>query len=193
MEAHVALHEALGSPPRDCLLPVAGTQAWTSIRASLDRVLDEHCVVRRIKSPGALWQVLHGSAVPRGATWGDLLDGATLEQLLAAARAGLAVTGLAIASWNVRWAVSPHTPQAAAKREQLRRWLERGRPVLLQETHWRREDEAVWRTLLPAATVIAATATDGPRGGLKGGSPSSCLLPSRWRPPPPRAACLGGR
>ena len=93
---------------------------------------------------------------------------------------------MSIASWNVRWAVSPHTPQAAAKREQLRRWLEAGRIVLLQETHWRPEDEAIWRTLLPAATVVASPAVNGPRGGPQGGTaimlPPACTLvglPSR--------------
>ena len=179
MEQPIALHAALGGPPLDCLLPVAGSPAWASVRALIDRVFEEHCITRMVRSPSALWLLLRGRTLPRGATWGDLLDGRTLEHLLGAARADLAPAGLAIASWNVRWAVSPHTPQAAAKREQLRRWLEAGRPVLLQETHWRQEDVAVWRTLLPAATVIASAATDGPRGGPQGGV--AILLPPAYQ------------
>ena len=78
MEQPIALHVALGGPPLDCLLPVAGSPAWASVRALIDRVLEEHCIARTVRSPSALWLLLRGRTLPRGATWGDLLDGRTL-------------------------------------------------------------------------------------------------------------------
>ena len=60
MDGPLALHEALSSPMLDCLLPVAGTPAWAAARDALDPVLAEHCVPRRIRSPGALWQLRRG-------------------------------------------------------------------------------------------------------------------------------------
>ena len=56
---------------------------------------------------------------------------------------GATVT-LRLASWNVRWLVSPSAPASASKREAIRRWLDAGRVAALQETHWRPEDAAVW-------------------------------------------------
>merc|ERR1712155_447050 len=80
-----------------------------------------------------------------------------------------------IATWNIRWLVSPHTEQATAKRGVVRQWLDAGHVSLLQETHWDQADIAIWTTPFPAATLAAAPAVPGPRGGPCGGV--ATLLP----------------
>ena len=169
------LHEALGCPPLGALLPVAGSPAWSAARCCLQAVLCRRGVSRRIRSPGVLWRLLWGGELPRGATWGSLTGGKVLDDLLATLRGADSAESWRVAAWNLRWAVSPHTQQAAAKRELVRRWLEAGRAVLLQETHWSREDEAVWAPLFPTARLHATPAVPGPRGGAQGGV--AVLLP----------------
>ena len=48
--------------------------------------------------------------------------------------------------------------------------------MCLQETHWDTAAIAIWETLFPTAAVVAAPATQGPRGGPQGGV--AVLLPA---------------
>ena len=54
--------------------------------------------------------------------------------------------------------------QNHAKRDRIRRWLDAGRVVLLQETHWSLADSSVWSHLFPAAAVRASVAPGGVGG-----------------------------
>ena len=54
--------------------------------------------------------------------------------------------------------------QNIQKKQRIRRWLDAGRIVLLQETHWETPDLAVWENLLPAATVFASEAVNNSGG-----------------------------
>jgi hypothetical protein len=84
-----------------------------------------------------------------------------------------------LASWNVRWLVSPHTPQGMGKRLRIQRALTAGKVVALQETHWDVEIGGVWEGLFPAARVIHSGAIPGPRGGARGGV--AIIVPIRYQ------------
>ena len=73
--------------------------------------------------------------------------------------------GPGFVSWNARWLVDPHSAVNTNKRQLRRRWLDVGKVVLLQETHWTTADKAIWTTLFPAATVIG-TETEHSAGGV---------------------------
>jgi len=168
-DSHAALRAALGEPAPVAPLPTARSPAWAAAAALLREALARHGAPGRVRSPDALWRLLRGTERPRGATWGGLLAGRGLDDLVDA-MAGRGTEGeVRLASWNVRWLVAPHTARNAAKREVLRRLLEAGRVVLVQETHWTAADAAVWHARFPAAHLRHSEATEGPRGGPQGG------------------------
>eukprot|EP00969_Alexandrium_andersonii_P357660 15449297-Alexandrium_andersonii.AAC.1 len=73
--------------------------------------------------------------------------------------------------------VSHDTRSAAAKRAITASHLERGRPCLLQETHWDEYAAAEWAAVLPGArTVASIVGADGPR--QPGGA--AIVLPAGW-------------
>ena len=170
-----ALWEALGRPVEGLPLPTAHSPAWRTARNSLRTALAAAGAPSRVRSPRALGLLLRGIPPGPGETWGSLLTGCGWSELCRALRTGNSAAGLRLASWNLRWMVSPHTAQNAAKRNAIRQWIEAGRTVLLQETHWSPEDQAVWGACFPAAQLFAAPAVQGPRGGPQGGV--AILLP----------------
>ena len=167
-----ALWEALGRPVEGLPLPTAHSPAWRTARNSLRTALAAAGAPSRVRSPRALGLLLRGIPPGPGETWGSHLTGCGWSELCRALRTGNSAAGLRLASWNLRWMVSPHTAQNAAKRNAIRQWLEAGRTVLLQETHWSPEDQAVWGARFPAAQLFAAPAVQGPRGGPREGWPS---------------------
>ena len=86
--------------------------------------------------------------MPPGSTWRDLLRSEGFSALLGAVRDRRTNRGWRFAVWNSRWLISPHTDKAAQKRAIIRKWLDAGRVVLLQETHWQRCDIAIWESML---------------------------------------------
>ena len=121
MEASTrVLLEALGWPPVGLPLPVAAPPVWRDARGSLQVALRSAGLPFRARPPRALWIMLHGSPPPLGATWGGLLAGQRPGTFAPALGNGGAGLGLQIASWNLRWMVSPHAAQNPAKRDMVR-------------------------------------------------------------------------
>ena len=60
--------------------------------------------------------------------------------------------------------IDPHSAQNILKRQRIRRWLDAGKFILLQDTHWETSDLTVWDNLFLAATTIASEAVDGAGG-----------------------------
>ena len=178
-----ALQAALGYPPLGGYLPGARAPAWRHARILLQEHFRRLGLRTHIRSPAALWALLHPTNVPRGATWGQLITDCTLADLERTLRAPTIGQGARLASWNVRWMVSPHTAQNASKRATIRHWLDAGRLVLLQETHWDAADCAIWASAFPAATAYATPAGRGPRGGPQGGVAAIVPLGSPSRRP----------
>ena len=173
-----SLWAALGRPALRGPLPPSRGPEWRLARERLAEALRTHGVTQRIRSPGALWSLLRSTVPPAAATWAALLGQNTLHDLIRSIPASHRPEARLV-SWNLRWLVSPRADQAAAKRALVRRWLETGRVVLLQETHWSEADIAVWQTSFPAATVLASAAAAGPRGGPQGGV--AILLPAEFQ------------
>ena len=146
-----ALWAALGDPRPGVLLPPARAPAWISARWSLAAALRSHALHWIFRSPSALWALLKGGTMPPGSTWRDLLRDAGLSVVLDAVRDRRSNRGWKFAIWNTRWLISPHTDKAARKRAIIRRWLDSGRVVFLQETHWLPCDIAIWQNLFPGS------------------------------------------
>ena len=125
----------------------------------------------RLRSPTALWGRFYaGRGPPRGATWADLVRGRTVADLARGLEHGGSGQGdLRLASWNVRWLVSPHSDKGKLKKAVITRHLLQGRIVAIQETHWDSRDEAVWQGMFPGTDVVSSPARLGPRGGPQGG------------------------
>ena len=130
-----ALWAAFGGPPPGALLPAVAAPQWADARGAFSQYLREHGLRWTCRSPAALWALIRGGHMPRGATWRDLLMGCDLPTLLDLVGSRQANHGWKFAVWNARWLISPHTDQASQKRALIRRWLAAGRVVLLQETH----------------------------------------------------------
>ena len=156
-----SLWEAFLHPRGHDLLPSARDSTWTARRDALHerpRSLDVHS---RIRSPAALWSLLKNTPIPRGATWALLFQGSSWQALMDALtpRGGHEFRGLI--SWNVRSMADQHTNVNQAKRNRIRRWLDAGRIVLLQETHWDQGHAAAWSQIFPAAALVASPAVSG--------------------------------
>ena len=173
----LTLVEALGSPPLSSLLPFARSPSWHAARLSLQERLAEFRA--RFRSPSALWGALHGGTPPPGATWASLCRPGTWHRLIALLRSPSPAPLLSrVVSWKCRWLVDPDADANRAKRALIRGWLEHGRIVVLQETHWSDLDEKVWASLLPACKVYASNARPGRLGGPQGGV--AVLVPDRY-------------
>ncbi|MFM7987974.1 MAG: endonuclease/exonuclease/phosphatase family protein, partial [Candidatus Fonsibacter sp.] len=72
--------------------------------------------------------------------------------------------GLRLVSWNVRWLVSPHSPQGIAKKARIQRALAAGKMVLLQETHWDEQAAGIWGGLFPGTRVQYSVDRSGRQG-----------------------------
>ena len=174
-EDAAALWAALGDPLPGALLPTGKSPAWVFARRSLSKALCTFGLSWTVRSPFALWAIIRGGSPPPGSVWRDLLQDTGLEALVCAIRSRRSNMGWKFASWNPQWLRSPRSDKAAQKRVVVRRWLEAGRVVLLQETHWLPSDLAFWENAFPGATVIAYPAGRGPGGGPSGGV--AILLP----------------
>ena len=172
----VGLWDALGRPPPGGLLPAAKTPAWREARLALQDRLRH--LRARFRSPRALWALLYGGSPPPGSTWRDLCAPGSWSRL-GSALALPSPTRLAkFVSWNCQWLVSPTTDAGRIKRATVRRWLDQGRIVALQETHWSLIDVSTWASLLPGCSVVASPARPGPAGGPQGGV--ALLVPDRF-------------
>ena len=105
--------------------------------------------------------------MPGNATWGSLLGNATLSDLCAASATPQARPD--VASWNARWLLRTNTAKAAAKRNVILQALGQKAIVVLQETHWTPQAEAMWETLFPGSKIFSTPARPGPKGGPQGG------------------------
>ena len=95
-----SLWEALGRPPAGLPLPASRTDSWAAAREQLEAGLREGGCALRVRSAGTLWGAAQGGSAPRGATWGDLCRGKTLqgvrrslEAVRAPARASVSLRG----------------------------------------------------------------------------------------------------
>ena len=164
MNAHTSLWALLLQPQGTDLLPPARSRVWSSQTESLREWARGHECDARIRSPSSLWTILHQTPVPHATTWSDFIAERTPANLLAALRERSASEGPGFASWNVRWLVDPHSVQNILKRQRVRRWIDAGKIILLQETHWETADLAVWENMFPAATIVASEADRGAGG-----------------------------
>ena len=127
------LWAVLGAPPRDGLAPPPASRAWAHLRDLLMAALRTVGPSRRIRAPCSLWRVL-GLPTRNGLRWRDLGD-RTIGDLVRALEAGQVGTAQLL-SWNLRWAVDPHSVLGAAKRKVLHQKLTLGYTCAVQETHW---------------------------------------------------------
>jgi hypothetical protein len=130
-----SLWEVLLHPQRTDTLPLAKEAAWKERRDSLHEALRRHNAHARIRSPRSLWSILHRDGMPSPVAWTALLGETTLAELVQAMGAAPRLVNPGIVTWSARWMADPRTNANIAKRNRIRRWLDRGRIVLLQETH----------------------------------------------------------
>eukprot|EP00974_Lingulodinium_polyedra_P117412 11163167-Lingulodinium_polyedra.AAC.1 len=70
--------------------------------------------------------MLHGGhQLPAGATWQQLIAGATVRRLRDAANASHAPGGVGVASWNICWAVDIDSERVRAKKATVEALLSR--------------------------------------------------------------------
>ena len=166
-------------PPIGLPLPPARTASWAAARESLEAALRQEGCSHRVRSAASLWGAAQGGTAPRGATWGDLCERQTLESVRRALEAARSPAGgLRAVTWNLRWAVDPHTPKAVAKRAVVLKAIRGGCAVALQETHWGPDGTELWAALLPGAQLLSTAARAGPLGGPQGGV--AVALPEEW-------------
>ena len=164
MNAYTSLWAVLLHPQGTDLLPFAKSRTWSAQCESLLEWARLHECNDRIRSPASLWTILHQTPVPNGATWADLIAEHSPEDLVNALKGRNGAEGPGLLPWNVRWLIDPRSVQNTLKRQRARRWLDAGKVILLQETHWETTGLTVWENLFPAATIIASEAVDGAGG-----------------------------
>ena len=77
------LMQALGGPRPEALLPMARDPQWAQARSALEGELRALNIAARIRTPQALWAIVHkGRRTPRGATWSTLAGTSTLGDLI---------------------------------------------------------------------------------------------------------------
>ena len=161
-----SLWEALGQPTPGARVPGAQFPAWRSATSHLQAALREHGCTRKVRSWRTLWRAVHLSAPPRFCTWAQLCDGKNLEQLVGALRRGDEDGGkLSLVNWNIRWLVDPLATITLRKKAVVTRWLEKGKVVMLQETHWNPTIAAQWEALFPDVRVVYSPAIRTEAGG----------------------------
>ena len=173
-----SLWEALGAPPAGEGLPCARDPSWISAHRFLWLRLRDLGHPRRFRSPATLWQALEGTPLPIGCTWARLCANRTVSDLVSRIQAPAPGCLPTVTTWNVRWLHRTSTTTAAAKRTAILRRLQVGDIVLLQETHWTLESQAIWAGLFPAATVASAPSRLGPADGPQGGV--AIIVPHPW-------------
>jgi len=168
---------AFGCPAAEAPLPAARTEIWRRCRHTLLELLRP--LRPRLSGPRALWTLVHGSAAPRAATWGQLCRGITVDTLRAACERP--VRKQQLGTWNLRWLISPFTYSAARKRAKIIEACSVRKAVLcVQETHWSPADADIWEASA-GVTVVSAAARPGPRGGTQGGV--AIFIPADLGPP----------
>ena len=192
----ISLRAAFGSPRARAPIGGRRSHAWHAGLASLAKSLGRprRLIPAPFRSPASLFSMLHGRSPPsRGArqthlSWGDLFDDFSLEGALARVKATARVASGCPPSvcWNGRWLKSIHHPSGVAKRNAIKSWLDGGKVVLLQETHWDTMASSVWAASLAPVRVLWTPAGLGPRGGLSGGT--AVLLPPPGSPKKPPSA-----
>ena len=164
-----SLWESAGRPPLQGRLPLAHTTAWATARAGIQRALGNTGCPARFRSPQALWDILHATPLPPAPTWALLLADLTVDDLAQAAQESNQHRTCDVVAWNARWLVRTDTSTAGAKRNIVLRCLDQRNIVVLQETHWTEQTQALWETLFPGTQVVATNARPGPKGGPQGG------------------------
>ena len=109
--------------------------------------------------------MLHATPMPSTSTWAHLLADYTVDDLAHAASISRQEQPCAVTAWNARWLIRTDTTTAVAKRNVVLRCLDQRNIVVLQETHWTDQANAMWETLFPATCVAATNARPGPKGG----------------------------
>ena len=168
---------ALGRPPLSAPLPHSRSCEWDGRRALLRAALRREGINARVSSPSGVFLALHGRPPPPGCRWQQLTGSACLADFSAAT--GQAATSMRLASWNVRWMVSPQSEQGSRKKLAILGRIRGNSVVCLQELHWSEQDASIWAGLFPACQVVSTAARPGPRGGPQGGERSSCPRPSK--------------
>ena len=134
MNGRPALWEVLLDPPGADFLPSARSDSWSTRIDTLHSYLRSVGQTACIRTPTSLWTLLRGTPLPTGATWSLLIGTSSVQDLVDATRRHRDLAGPSSVSWSVRWMVDPHTAQNNAKRLRIRRWLDAGKIVMLQET-----------------------------------------------------------
>ena len=181
-----ALRSIAGLPPLHDLLPSASSPQWRWARTAFERAALDHGCRLRLRSPATLWQLLHGSGLPRGATWEGLLRDLTVASLAHRAQAQAPRLACRIATWNCRWLPALTTSSGRSKAGQVQRAVCAGTLVLLQETHLDDAAMALWAAGLHGCRVIHSSAQLSPCGRWMAASPSasrtlgSCSCTLSW-------------
>ena len=123
----------------------------------------------RIRSPAALWRLLHDSAPPPHATWDSLCQDFIVRDLVHPLRNFTRFAAPPLFTWNVRHLRSTRTPNNHEKRNVLFKATARERAGLIQETHWTAQDARVWASLLQGRHVFAAPGRRTSGHGISGG------------------------
>ena len=177
-EALPSLWEAFGSPPRTVAIPARRSPLWHAASLALRAVLRMHGIIYSPHSWQKVWRLARRSAPPAWTTWHDLCLSDTIEVFTRPCAAGAASRFI---FWNARWLRDSAAAVVVRKKGVLRRLAALGNLVGIAETHWDQTTAAIWRSLFPGATLHAAPARVGPRGGPQGGG----------RPGRPRRICRG--
>ena len=82
-----SLWEARGRPPPGEALPPSRSPRWIAARCLLEGALRLQGCTERIRSASTLWQLVHCSHVPTGATWQALCGTQSVANVAAAVRA----------------------------------------------------------------------------------------------------------
>ena len=174
-----ALRSIAGLPPLHDLLPSASSLQWRRARTAFERAALDHGCRLRLRSPAMLWQLLHGSGLPRGATWEGLLRDLTVAALAHRAQTQAPRLVCRIATWNCRWLPALTTSSGRSKAGQVQRAVRAGTMVLLQETHLDDAAMALWAAGLHGCRVIHSSAQVSPCGRWIGGV--AICFPDAWQ------------
>ena len=174
-----ALHLVIGRPPLAGLVPPASSTTWRAARAFIEAATRAVGQPVRVRSPAALWLALHGNGMPRGVSWGQLLQGHSVQSLVQCAANRRSGADLRIVSWNCRWLTELSYPSGRSKAEIIQQAARAGAVVLIQETHLDEAAMAIWAAGLHCCRVIASHARIGPGGGAAGGV--AIVISDKWQ------------
>jgi hypothetical protein len=169
VDHHASIWALAGRPGLGALVPARRSPGWQGAMKLLRQAVAPSFPLPQIRTWAALWSLLFSTPPPLRVNWYSLIGNITVGELRQRVEAVPKLSGINLASWNVRWLLSPHTDKAAAKRTISLNHLIAGRIVCLQETHWHHAAAAQWQGLFPAAAVVPAPARLGPGNGWQGG------------------------